>query len=73
MNKTGKLLNKRRKKGNYKKTLKQKGGKNSPGINENKIELPLNTTHHRSEISFKDKSFNDNLFVRESHNCYTYF
>jgi hypothetical protein len=73
MNKTGKLLNKRRKKGNYKKTLKQKGGKNRPGINENKIELPLNTTHHNSIISFKDKSFDDNLFVRESHNCYTYF
>lgn len=70
MNKFGKSMKRKKQR---KSTLKQKGGKNSPSLNEYNIELPENSSNSNTRISYKDKSYNDNLFVRESHNCYTYF
>ena len=57
------------------KTIK-KGGKNSPSRNNynynlNKNYNPIN--NNTTKISSNNTSYNDNLFVRESHNCYTYF
>lgn len=73
MNKFGKSISCRKHKKQRKQTLKQKGGKSSPSVNEYDIDIPLNSSDNHTKISFKDKSYNDNLFVRESHNCYTYF
>lgn len=49
------------------------GRKDMPKAGEELVQLPLNTSHDRSSILSKNTSFDDNLFVRESHNCYTYF
>ena len=59
---------------NNKSRKNQKGGsKETPRKEEFLFNLPVNTSHDESMISYKDKSFDNNLFTRESHNCYTYF
>lgn len=68
LNKRGKTLTKRRPR---KKTLK--GGKDIPKAENYNIELQNNPTDDTTIISAKDNTYNNNLFVRESHNCYTYF
>jgi hypothetical protein len=57
-------------------STKKKGGKNSP--NQSNYSYNLNNYYNESnnnnhKISSNNTSYNDNLFVRESHNCYTYF
>ncbi len=68
------------KKGKHRKTSKKcgKGGKSSP-LPKN-YNMTLNNNHvrraksHNGEpVSAYNTSFNENLFLRESHNCYTYF
>ena len=36
-------------------------------------DVGIDTTHENSAVNFYENSFNKNRFVRESHNCYTYF
>lgn len=54
----------------------KKGGKDYP--TQNNYNFQLNTTNLENnndqlKLSSNNTSYNDNLFVRESHNCYTYF
>ena len=56
------------------KTKKQKGGKDTP--TQNNIDYVFNyvpDNNNNQKLSSNNTSYNDNLFVRESHNCYTYF
>jgi hypothetical protein len=51
------------------------GGKDAPKPGENNVVLPKDDTHDYSLISSKKghDEYSNNLYVRESHNCYTYF
>jgi len=53
------------------KTLK--GGKDNPTAEDYKPILISNPEGKNTALSSSNSSYNDNLFVRESHNCYTYF
>ena len=57
-----------------KRNSEKKGGqKNEPSNHEYNIRLNANQSNDNTRISYTDKSYDNNLFVRESHNCYTYF
>jgi len=53
------------------KTLK--GGKDKPTSEDFKPIVVSNPEGKNSALLSNDNTFNKNLFVRESHNCYTYF
>ena len=53
------------------KTLK--GGKDTPTPKDFNHVIISNPEGKNSALSSSNSSYNDNLFVRESHNCYTYF
>ena len=60
------------------KIKKQGGNKNYPTINNYVYQMRNNhernnDTNDNTQIDSVNRSYDDNLFVRESHNCYTYF
>ena len=68
-NKNNKIFNNNITKNKYK-----KGGKDFPTQNNYNFELDNSlVNNNNTKISSNNTSYNDNLFVRESHNCYTYF
>ena len=66
---------KRKKNTKKNKGQKQKGGKNVVNPNPENFDVVVkpDSIDKFSKISLNDDSYNNNVFVRESHNCYTYF